>query len=196
MAGAASRMRRSGTTNCALPAFAESGFDVLWSVERHFNDYSFCPDNLQLMSYLAAVCPNVDIGTAAVILPWHDPLRVAENAAVLDLLSNGRLRLGLGRGLARREFEAFRISMDESRERFDEAAPMIVNALKTGFMEGDGKFYKQPRIEIRPRPQRSFEGRIYAVASSEDSIDSAAKLGAHIVMFADRPWEMRLPNIE
>jgi alkanesulfonate monooxygenase SsuD/methylene tetrahydromethanopterin reductase-like flavin-dependent oxidoreductase (luciferase family) len=86
--------------------------------------------------------------------------------------------------------------MDESRERFDEAAPMIVNALKTGFIEGDGKFYKQPRTEIRPRPQHSFDGRIYAVASSEDSVVSAAKLGAHMVMFADRPWEMRLPIIE
>jgi len=115
---------------------------------------------------------------------------------VLDMLSKGRLRLGLGRGLARREFAAFRLSMDESRERFDEAAPMIVKALKTGFIEGDGIFYKQPRIEIRPRPEYSFDGRIYAVASSEDSIDSAAKLGAHIVMFADRPWEMRLPAIE
>src|SRR6266480_3539611 len=174
----------------------ELGFDALWAVEHHFNDYSFCPDNLQLMAYLAAICPNIDLGTAAVILPWHDPLRVAEQAAVLDMLSKGRLRLGLGRGLARREFAAFRLSMDESRERFDEAAPLIVKALKTGFIEGDGKFYKQPRIEIRPRPQYSFDGRIYAVASSEDSIESAAKLGAHIVMFADRPWEMRAPVIE
>lgn len=73
---------------------------------------------------------------------------------------------------------------------------MIVEALRTGFMEGDGRYYKQPRIEIRPRPMHSFDGRIYAVASSEDSIDSAAKLGAHIVMFADRPWEMRAPMIE
>src|SRR5580700_6558196 len=178
---------------CQAPG---SGFDVLWSAEHHFFDYSFCPDNLQLMTYLAALCPNVDLGTAAVILPWHDPLRVAEQASVLDLLSKGRLRLGLGRGLARREFAAFRGTMDESRERFDEAAPMIVEALKTGFIEGNGKYYKQPRIEIRPRPQHSFDGRIYAVASSEDSIDSAAKLGAHIVIFADRPWEMRLPNIE
>jgi alkanesulfonate monooxygenase SsuD/methylene tetrahydromethanopterin reductase-like flavin-dependent oxidoreductase (luciferase family) len=175
---------------------ADLGFDCLWSAEHHFNDYSFVPDNLQLMTYLSALCPGVDLGTAAVIVPWHDPLRVAEQAAVLDMLSKGRLRLGLGRGLARREFAAFRLSMDESRERFDEAAPMIVNALNTGFIEGDGKFYKQPRTEIRPRPQYSFNGRIYAVASSEDSIDSAAKLGAHIVMFADRPWEMRLPNIE
>ena len=175
---------------------ADSGFDCLWSAEHHFNDYSFVPDNLALMTHLTALCPDIDVGTAAVILPWHDPLRVAENAAVLDMLSKGRLRLGMGRGLARREFNAFRLSMDESRGRFDEAAPMIVEALRTGFMEGDGKYYKQPRIEIRPRPQHSFEGRIYAVASSEDSVDSAAKLGAHPVMFADRPWEMRAPVIE
>src|SRR5258705_10546479 len=117
------------------------------------------------MAYLAAICPNIDLGTAAVILPWNDPLRVAEKAIVLDMLSKGRLRLGLGRGLARREFAAFRMSMDESRERFDEAAPMIINALTTGFIEGDGKHYKQPRPEIRPRPQHSFDNRIYALAT-------------------------------
>ena len=73
---------------------------------------------------------------------------------------------------------------------------MIVNALKTDFIGGDGKFYKQPPVGIRPRPQHSFDGRIYAVASSEDSVVSAARLGAHMVVFADRPWEMRLPTIE
>jgi alkanesulfonate monooxygenase SsuD/methylene tetrahydromethanopterin reductase-like flavin-dependent oxidoreductase (luciferase family) len=119
---------------------ADLGFDCLWSAEHHFNDYSFVPDNIQLMTYLTALCPKVDLGTAAVILPWHDPLRVAEQAAVLDMLSNGRLRLGLGRGLARREFAAFRLSMDESRERFDEAAPMIVNALKTGSSKAAANF--------------------------------------------------------
>ena len=135
---------------------ADLGFDVLWSVEHHFNDYSFCPDNLQLMSFLAAERPDVGLGTAAVILPWHDPLRVAEQVSVLDHLSRGRLRLGLGRGLARREFEAFRGTMDESRGRFDEAATMILRALRTGFMEGDGPFYRQPRTEIRPRSTRSL----------------------------------------
>ena len=172
------------------------GFDALWSAEHHFFDYSFCPDNLQLMTYLAGVCPNIALGTAAVILPWHDPLRVAEQAVVLDLLSKGRLRLGLGRGLARREFAAFRGTMNESRERFDEAAPMIVDALRTGFMEGNGKHYQQPRIELRPRPKYSFDNRIYAVASSEDSVEAAARLGAHMVMFSDRPWPMRLPAIQ
>ena len=175
---------------------AAEGCDCLWSAEHHFNDYSFVPDNLHLMTHVAAKHPDIGVGTAAVILPWHDPLRVAENAAVLDLLSGGRLRLGFGRGLARREFDTFRLSMDESRGRFDEAAPMIVEALETGFIEGDGTYYKQPRTEIRPRPQHSFDGRIYAVASSEESVMSAAKLGAHVIMFADRPWDMRMPGIE
>ncbi len=175
---------------------ADSGFDALWSAEHHFFDYSFCPDNLQLMTYLAGQFSDIDFGTAAVILPWHDPLRVAEQAAMLDMLCKGRLRFGMGRGLARREFTAFRGTMDESRERFDEAAPMIVNALRHGFIEGDGKYYPQPKIDIRPRPQHSFDGRVYAVASSEDSVLSAARLGAHMVMFSDRPWPMRLPAVE
>src|ERR1700738_4746154 len=148
---------------------ADLGFGCPWAAGHPFNDYSFLA---------------------------HNPLRVAEQAAGLDMLSKGRLRLGLGRGLARREFAAFRLSMDESRERFDEAAPMIINALKTGFIEGNGKHYQQPRTEIRPRPAHSFDGRIYAVASSEESVDSAAKLGAHMVMFADRRWERRVPVIE
>jgi alkanesulfonate monooxygenase SsuD/methylene tetrahydromethanopterin reductase-like flavin-dependent oxidoreductase (luciferase family) len=138
------------------------------------------------MTYLAGVCPDIDLGTAAVILPWHDPLRVAEQAAVLDLLCRGRLRLGFGRGLARREFAAFRETMDESRGRFDEGAPMIISALRSGWIEVDGLYYKQPQVERRPRPKCNFDGRIYAVASSEDSVDSAARLGAHMVMFSDR----------
>ena len=174
----------------------ELGFSCLWAVEHHFNDYSFCPDNLQLMAYLATICPNADLGTAAVILPWNNPLRVAEKAIVVDMLSKGRLRLGVGRGLARREFAAFNQTMDESRERFDESAAMIIEALRTGWIEGDGKYYKQNRVELRPRPKYDMSDRIYAVASSDDSLASAARLGARMVMFADRPWPMRMPAIE
>lgn len=174
----------------------ELGFACLWAVEHHFADYSFCPDNLQLMAHLAAICPNADIGTAAVILPWNNPLRVAEKAIVADMLSGGRLRFGIGRGLARREFHAFNQTMDQSRERFDEAASMIIEALKTGWIEGKGAYYPQPRTELRPRPRHDMSDRIYAVASSDDSLASAARLAARMVMFADRPWNMRLPAIE
>lgn len=175
---------------------ADAGFDCLWAVEHHHHDYSFCPDNMQLMSYLTAACPDIDVGTAAVILPWNDPLRVAEKTAMLDHVSKGRFRLGIGRGLARREFEAFRVSMDESRTRFDEAAAMIVEAMETGWMEGEGPHYRQPRVEIRPRPRFPIRDRLYAVASSDDSVVSAAKIGARMVMFADRPWPSRLGAIE
>jgi len=173
------------------------GFDVVWSVEHHFFNYSFCPDNTQLLSYLTTQLTHAEVGTAAIILPWNDPLRVAEKVALLDHLAKGRLRFGIGRGLSRREFAAFRgIGMDESRERFDESAALILNALKTGYMEGNGTFYPQPRIPIRPKPERSFEDRLYAVASSEDSIESAARIRARMVMFADRSWEHRLPSVE
>ena len=175
----------------------ELGYNVAWAVEHHFFDYSFCPDNTELLAYLAGVTRNIDLGTAAVIMPWNEPLRVAERVSLLDHLAGGRLRFGMGRGLSRREYAAFpHIDMGESRERFDESAAMVVEALETGFVEGDGPFYPQPRIEIRPRPERGFKDRLYAVASSDDSIDSAARLGAAMVMFADRPWENRMPGID
>ena len=81
---------------------ADAGFDCLWSAEHHFNDYSFVPDNIQLMTHLAAKYPDIDVGTAAVILPWNEPLRVAEKIAMLDEISAGRVRFGMGRGLSRR----------------------------------------------------------------------------------------------
>jgi alkanesulfonate monooxygenase SsuD/methylene tetrahydromethanopterin reductase-like flavin-dependent oxidoreductase (luciferase family) len=81
------------------------GFDALWPPEHHFTDYSACPDNLQFLSYMAAKTERIQLGTGAVIVPWNDPLRVVEKVAFLDHLSNGRAVLGLGRGLARVEYQ-------------------------------------------------------------------------------------------
>jgi alkanesulfonate monooxygenase SsuD/methylene tetrahydromethanopterin reductase-like flavin-dependent oxidoreductase (luciferase family) len=175
----------------------ELGFDVVWSVEHHFYDYSFCPDNVVWLASIAAKVERADVGTAAVIMPWNEPLRVAEKIALLDHVAGGRLRFGLGRGLSRREYGHFRgIEMDESRGRFDEGAMMVVEALESGFIEGDGPFYPQPRTPIRPAPERSFKGRTYAVASSDDSLEAAARIGGAMVMFADRSWERRMPSVD
>ena len=76
----------------------ELGYDVLWSVEHHFYDYSFCPDNTVFLAHMAARTQRILLGTGAVILPWNDPLRVAEKIALLDHLSDGRLLFGMGRG--------------------------------------------------------------------------------------------------
>jgi alkanesulfonate monooxygenase SsuD/methylene tetrahydromethanopterin reductase-like flavin-dependent oxidoreductase (luciferase family) len=175
----------------------ELGFDAVWPVEHHYYDYSFCPDNLQLLSYLAGCTESIALGTAAVILPWNEPIRVAEKVSMLDHLSGGRVRFGMGRGLSVREYAPFRgIEMEESRGRFDESAQMIVDALETGFIEGDGTYYPQPRTEIRPRPDKSFAGRIYAVANSADSVASCAKVGGRMIMFAETNWEKRMPSIQ
>src|ERR1700689_5883562 len=75
------------------------GFDSIWSVEHHFDDYTMCPDVLQFLSYMAGRTTHVKLGSGVVVLPWHDPIRVAEQVALLDHVSNGRVILGLGRGL-------------------------------------------------------------------------------------------------
>lgn len=166
------------------------GFDKLWPAEHHFTDYSAIPDNIQYLSWLAAKTTTLKLGTGAVIVPWNDPLRVAERIALLDHLSDGRAVLGLGRGLARTEYHHFQIDMGESRERFDEGARMIVDALDTGFIEGDGPFYPQVRTPIRPRPRASFRDRLYCVGMSPDSVEQAAALGARLMTFSQQPWEL------
>jgi alkanesulfonate monooxygenase SsuD/methylene tetrahydromethanopterin reductase-like flavin-dependent oxidoreductase (luciferase family) len=181
----------------ALGVLADDlGFDALWPVEHHFEDYAFCPDNVVFLAYMAARTSRIGLGTGAVIVPWNDPLRVAEKISLLDHLCDGRLLFGMGRGLARREYEPFGIDMATSRERFDEAAPMIVRALETGFIEGDGPLYPQPRTPIRPAPARPFAGRTYCVAMSPDSVVAAATLGARMVVFSQRPYEQQKASFE
>src|SRR3954452_3203207 len=89
------------------------GFESIWGVEHHFTDYTMCPDVLQFLTYMAGRTTTVQLGSMVVVLPWHDPVRVAEEMSMLDALSGGRYILGIGRGLGRIEFEGFRISMDE-----------------------------------------------------------------------------------
>lgn len=174
----------------------ELGIDELWVVEHHFEDYSFCPDNFVYLAHIAALTKQIKLATGAVIVPWNtQPLRVAEKAALLDQLCGGRFMLGLGRGLSRREYDQFGIPMDEARGRFDEAAPMIVNALETGVMEEHhGKYFDQPRAVIRPKPA-SFKGRIKQVAMSPDSVEEAARLGAQIMQFTYKPIEVHKQEI-
>ena len=111
-------------------------------------------------------------------------------------ITPGRVRLGMGRGLSRREFEPFRgVEMAESRERFDEASLLIVKALANGFFEGDGKFYPTARAEIRPRLSRSFKDRLYAVANSADSVEACAQMGGRMILFSEARWDRRLVSI-
>ena len=114
------------------------GLDTLSAVEHHFFNYAMSPDNTQFLSYMAAKTERIGLLTGAVILPWHNPLRVVERMIVLDHLSKGRAQFGIGRGLPRREYDTFGVDMNEARDRFDEAAELIIEALETGVFEGRG----------------------------------------------------------
>lgn len=177
-------------TQLAVEAEA-MGFDFVAPVEHHFTSYAMCPDNFQFLSHVAAKTKTLKLMTGAVILPWNDPLRVVEKTIMLDVLSEGRMILGMGRGAARREFEAFRVDLADSREMFDEAAPIIMEGLETGFVEADTKWYKQPRIEVRPRPERSFKDRTVMVTMSESSVEVAARLGVQSLRFSQGRWDGR-----
>ncbi|HXZ85086.1 MAG TPA: LLM class flavin-dependent oxidoreductase [Myxococcota bacterium] len=174
-----------------LALLAESlGFESLWGVEHHFTDYTMCPDVLQYLTFLAGATERVQLGSMVVVLPWHQPMRVAEQIAVLDHVSDGRLILGLGRGLGRVEFDGFGVSMGQSRQFFSEAADMILSGLERGYCEYDGELVKQIRRDIRPKPFKSFKGRSYAAAVSPESGPVIAKLGLGMLIIPQKPWEM------
>jgi alkanesulfonate monooxygenase SsuD/methylene tetrahydromethanopterin reductase-like flavin-dependent oxidoreductase (luciferase family) len=164
------------------------GFDSVWSVEHHFTDYTMCPDVLQFLTYMAGRTQRVSLGSMVVVLPWHDPLRVAEEVSMLDAISDGRLILGLGRGAGKVEFDGFRLSMDESRARFVESAQMLLRGLESGYVEYDGTYIKQPRKAIRPAPFKSFRGRTYAAAVSPESVPIMAELGVGMLIIPQKPW--------
>lgn len=165
------------------------GYDSLWFAEHHFTGYSMTPSPVQMMTYMAGRTSKIKLGSAVVVLPWHDPLRVTEEIAMLDILSNGRIRMALGRGAGRVEFDAFRVNMSESRERFVEAAQVVLQGLENGFCEFDGKYIKQPRVDIRPAPIKSFRGRSYVASFSPETLDIMADLGVGMMCLPQRPWE-------
>ncbi|WP_146120074.1 LLM class flavin-dependent oxidoreductase [Leucobacter massiliensis] len=175
----------------------ELGYDSVWAVEHHFSDYSFCPDNLVWLANVAARTKTIKLGTGAVILPWHtQPVRVAEKLLMVDHLSEGRVLFGMGRGLSRQEFVPFGIPLEETRERFDESSKMILEAIETGTMSGDGPYFPMPPTTVRPGPLASWRDRIYTVAGSHDSMISGVNNRCRLMSFILRPVDKMLPTFQ
>ena len=165
------------------------GYESLWGVEHHFTDYTMCPDVLQYLTYFAGRTRRIQLGSMVVVLPWHHPMRVAEEVAMLDHMSDGRFVFGIGRGLGRVEFDGFGVDQNAAREIFTESAQMILEGLERGHCEFDGNYVHQKRRDIRPRPFKSFRGRTYAAAVSPESSVIMAKLGVGILIIPQKPWD-------
>jgi alkanesulfonate monooxygenase SsuD/methylene tetrahydromethanopterin reductase-like flavin-dependent oxidoreductase (luciferase family) len=147
------------------------GFTTAWALEHHFSDYFPTPDILLLLANLAPRFPGMGLGTAVIVTPWHNPLRLAEQIAMLSVLGEGPLHLGLGRGTAKFEFDAFDTDMEESRQRFQESWEILQLALTGEPFSYTGEYCRVPReVRVRPRPARErlhFYGAIGSPASAE-----------------------------
>jgi alkanesulfonate monooxygenase SsuD/methylene tetrahydromethanopterin reductase-like flavin-dependent oxidoreductase (luciferase family) len=156
------------------------GFDSIWTAEHHFTSYIVEPNPLQLLTYFAARTERVNLGTCVVVVPWHDPVRIAEQAAMLDImLGEGRtLTLGLGRGASAEEYEGFRVPMTESRQRFNEGVEVLQLALTQQGFSYDGEIHKIKNLTTRPRPRDpELASRMLCSWMSTQSLAGAAELG-------------------
>ena len=171
------------------------GFDSLFALEHHFTGYAMSPAPLQLLAYYAGRTKRIQLGTSVIVLPWHDPIRVAEQIALLDIMCGGRCLFGFGRGAASVEYEGFRIPMGEARGRFIEAARIVQRALAEESFDFQGEFYQIPRTAIRPRPISHPERRFYGTAVSPESVDVMARLGFSMLVIMQNEWPKAAADI-
>ena len=168
------------------------GFDSLWTIEHHFTPYTMVTNPVQFLTYFAGITQKIDMGTMIVVLPWHDPVQVAEQFVMLDHMLNGRkLKLGFGRGLGLREYNGLRIPMEESRERFDEALEVVRRAISEEWFSYEGKHYQIPRTSLRPRPRENstLADNLYVAWGSPQSMPVAAHAGAKPLFIPQRGWD-------
>ena len=184
------------TEHMAMGDLAEPlGFDSLFALEHHFTGYAMSPAPTQMLAYYAGRTKRIQLGTAVIVLPWHDPVRVAEQIALLDIMCGGRCLFGFGRGAASKEYEGFRIPMGEARPRFVEAAKIVTMALSQDSFEFEGEFFQIPRTAIRPRPISHPERRFYASSVSPESAEVIAKMGFGMLVIMQNEWAKAAEDI-
>jgi natural product biosynthesis luciferase-like monooxygenase protein len=164
-------------------AYAEElGFDSIWLGEHHFCRY-VCPAPQLVAAAVAQRTKKMRIGTAIALLPHHDPIRLAEDYAMVDLLSGGRLDFGVGRGFIKATYDGFNQSMSESRDRFNESLELIERAWQQPTFSYDGKFYHAKDVTILPRPLQKPSPPIFmAAAVSPESFIAAGEKGHSILL--------------
>lgn len=159
------------------------GFDSAFLVEHHFTGQGQVSASLTLLAYLAARTSRIRLGTAIVVLPWHNPVLIAEQAATLDLLSGGRLDLGVGKGYRAAEFDGFCIPQAEATERFDEAIAIIRKAWTTeARFSHHGTRWHFNDIVVEPAPVQRPHPPLWLAAGSPDSIRRAAREGFNLLL--------------
>ena len=154
----------------------ELGFDSVWVVEHAFSEHSIVSSPQSILGAIAAKTTRINIGAACFIVPWHQPLRLAQDIAMLDVLSEGRMIIGAGRGYQKREFDAYGLDMAESRERLVEGMDIAIKAWTNERISYEGKFFSFPEVMVIPKPVQKPHPPIWmAVTHSPESVDIAVQ---------------------
>ena len=164
---------------------AESlGFDSVWPAEHHFTEYGYCASPQVSLAAVAARTKRIRLGTGVVVLPFHNPIRVAEDFAFLDLMSDGRVDLGVGRGYQPTEYRGFGIGEKQaiSREIFDEGIELIRRCWTEERVTFRGKHYQADDLMVRPKPLQKPHPPIYMACLSPDTFKLAGKHGFDVLM--------------
>jgi len=167
--------------------FAEElGFDGVWTTEHHFLADGYLPSQLVVLSAVAARTQKIALGTFVLLLPLHDPVRVAEDAAVTDLISRGRLILGLGQGYRVGEFVGFEKDHKRRGQALTEGIEILRKAWSGKPFSHAGKFWHYTDITVTPSPAQSGGPPLMAGARSEKGIRRVAKMGCHFLPIGDK----------
>jgi alkanesulfonate monooxygenase SsuD/methylene tetrahydromethanopterin reductase-like flavin-dependent oxidoreductase (luciferase family) len=153
------------------------GYHSVWLAEHHFNDYGLCPAPPVLAAYLAARTTTLRFGMGVSLLPLHHPVDLAEQLAVLDVVSGGRLDVGIGRGGTLQDYQTFRSERVDARQRVEEGIALMLQCWSGQPFDFQGHFHSTEHLHVRPRPLQQPHPPLFIAANSEDSVRSAARLG-------------------
>ncbi|MXW22561.1 MAG: LLM class flavin-dependent oxidoreductase [Candidatus Dadabacteria bacterium] len=169
-------------------------FDSVWLSEHHFLEDGYCSSPLTMAAAIAAVTERVRIGTGALILTLHNPVRIAEDAATVDLISNGRFDLGVAIGYRKEEFEGFGLTIKQRPSRIEEAIEIIEKCWEDGPFSYDGKRFSFSNIDVTPKPvQRPIP--IYIGAFEEPAVRRAGRLGYPLLIGPGRTVPMIMDTL-
>ena len=172
------------------------GFHSNFVVEHHFTGMGQVSTSLSLLTYLAARTSRIRLGTAVVVLPWHNPVLIAEQAATLDLLSHGRFDFGVGKGYRFSEFEGFQIPIEEAAERFEEAMTVIRAAWTTeGRFSHQGKRWTFKDIVVEPATTQKPHPPFWMAAGRPESLQAAARDGYNLLLDQFQTVEVALERL-
>jgi alkanesulfonate monooxygenase SsuD/methylene tetrahydromethanopterin reductase-like flavin-dependent oxidoreductase (luciferase family) len=173
------------------------GFHSVFVVEHHFTGIGQVSASLNLLSFLAARTSTIRLGTAVIVLPWHNPVLLAEQVATLDLLSGGRVDLGIGKGYRAHEFKGFALPPAEAQSRFDEARDVLKKAWTTqgGRFSHAGRFWRFDDIVVEPRPLQQPHPPFWMAAGSPESIRRAAADGYNLLLDQIAPIALTLERV-